>query len=326
MIWLFRTDKIGDTVVSLPLDRVSPELGAGNARWFLHPSTLFLAENADPQRNARPLPKFWELVRLARAEKPAAAIVLHAAWWVSLALWLARVPVRAGRLSQWHSFLFFNRGVRQQRSLSERHETDYGQELVAAALAPKDIADRVPFLKLVATSRAPVFEKWDVQPGNYYVVHPGMTGSARNWPQKSYVTLIQKLAEKNTVVITGTQADARYLGEIESALKAHPKIRWTVDALAMPELLLLLSKARGVLAPSTGVLHLAASLGTPSVGLYSPTLAQHPRRWAARGPAISIILPDGDDAPDCMERITVARVLQTLDDTVKAAPAVERER
>lgn len=319
MIWLFRTDKIGDTVVTLPLDQVAAELGADRARWFLQPSTLFLAENAEPRRQARALPKFRELLRLARAEKPTVAIVFHAAWWVSLALWLARVPVRAGRLSQWHSFLFFNRGVRQKRSLSEKHETEYGRELVAAALAPAPVSPSAPFLKLTASSRSPVFEKWHLQPGAYYVVHPGMTGSAKNWPQRSYVTLIEKLAERHPVVITGTAADAPYIGEVEGALKTHPRVRWSVGALAMPELLLILSRAKGLLAPSTGVLHLAASLGVPSVGLYSPTLAQHPRRWAARGPEVAIVLPDGEDDPDCMSRITVARVLQTIDDTVNAA-------
>ena len=37
-----------------------------------------------------------------------------------IAAWLAGVPERIGRQSQWHSFLFLNIPVRQKRSLADR--------------------------------------------------------------------------------------------------------------------------------------------------------------------------------------------------------------
>lgn len=323
MIWLFRTDKIGDTVLSLPLDAA---LQGEAFTWFLDSSTQFLAQHSIPERNSQPLPKFWDLIRQARADKPKAAVVLHSKWWVSLALWLGGVPVRAGRLSQWHSFLFFNAGIRQQRSLSEKHETDYGFELIRAAF-PKVLPNfQIPALKLKQPQRTQVFEKWNLSPNSYYVIHAGMAGSARNWPEKNYVSLIQQLIEGQTVVLTGTSADAPYLTLLESEFKNHPRVRWTVGALSMNDLLAILARSKGVLAPSTGVLHLAASLGAPALGIYSPVRVQHPRRWGPRGgkaayvvpavqcPAVHSCLKEKCPLWDCMETLSVEQIRKSLTD------------
>jgi len=59
-------------------------------------------------------------------------------------------------------------------------------------------------------------------------------------------------------------------------------VRWLVSELTTAELLDVLAQAKSVVAPSTGVLHLAASLGTPALGLYSPRIVEHPRRWAPK--------------------------------------------
>lgn len=322
MIWLFRTDKIGDTVVSLPLDQLIP--AGETVRWFLSSQTLFLAKNSQPNREARELPAFWDLVRIAREEKPNAAIVLQSHWWVSLALWLGGVPIRSGRKSQWHSFLFFNRGVRQSRSLSEKHECEYGLELVRAAL-PEISAESVPpqlFLK--GAGRSAALEKWNLQPLNYYVAHPGMAGSARNWPQGHYSLLIEELVKTSTVVITGTEADRPFLTELEPQWKNHPKVRWTVGAVKLEDLLIILSRASAVVAPSTGILHLAASLQTPAVGIFSPVRVHHPKRWGPRGRSTHVHLPEvscpaatqclGTQCPswDCMLTITPEAVLASL--------------
>jgi ADP-heptose:LPS heptosyltransferase len=58
----------------------------------------------------------------------------------------------------------------------------------------------------------------------------------------------------------------------------------------MKELVQLLAYAEYVLVPSTGVAHIAASLGTPVKGIYSPVTVHHPTRWAARGPDVEIIM------------------------------------
>ncbi|MEN0059029.1 MAG: glycosyltransferase family 9 protein, partial [Bdellovibrio sp.] len=69
-----------------------------------------------------------------------------------------------------------------------------------------------------------------------------------------------------------------------------------------------LGAAKAVIVPSTGIAHLAASLGTPVIGLYSPVRVQHPRRWAARGPQVKILMPP---VPN-MNLITSQEVVKAL--------------
>jgi ADP-heptose:LPS heptosyltransferase len=138
-----------------------------------------------------------------------------------------------------------------------------------------------------------------------------------NWPQEFYVELIDKLSREAPVVITGTKMDADYLKVVES-VREKQNVRWLVGDLKISELLDVLSQASGVVAPSTGVLHLAASLGTPAVGIYSPRKVEHPRRWGPRGPRVSALLPNvvgGSEArADVMREITPEQVYQRLTD------------
>src|SRR5690606_25694727 len=114
-------------------------------------------------------------------------------------LFLAGVPKRGGVLSQWHSFLFYNAKVRQKRSRAERHELDYNVELLCHVLNIP-IPEHVPNLRLQASEKENMVEKFGLQPNQFCVVHPGMGGSALNWPSEYYVNLIKYLSQKHRVV------------------------------------------------------------------------------------------------------------------------------
>ncbi|WP_374032053.1 glycosyltransferase family 9 protein [Bdellovibrio bacteriovorus] len=126
-----------------------------------------------------------------REYRPDVAVSLQAPWWVSYALWVEGVPVRAGVRSQWHSFLFLNKGLRQRRSLAVQHEADYNLDVLKHAL---NISENVktPVLKLTAPENPALLSKYHLTTQNYVVVHPGMAGSALNWPIGNYIELIKK--------------------------------------------------------------------------------------------------------------------------------------
>lgn len=291
-----RLDKIGDLIATLPVDQL-PWLKEKNVeiKWVVAKGLGLIAKFAEPERQFRELdlrnPKFarHELTEYLRSEKPDVVVVFYAPWWVGYACWRAGVPLRVGRRSQWHSFLFYNRGLRQSRSLAEKHEADYNRELVEHAFGQPPA--ETPVLKMNPPIRRHLFEKHDLRPGNYFVVHPGMAGSALNWPQSHYSALIEKLVNAGTVVITGTAGDDPYLTEIRPQWEKHPSVRWLQNQLTLEDLLSLLKTARGVVAPSTGVLHLAAACGTPVVGIYSPVQAHRAERWGPRGPHSVALTP-----------------------------------
>jgi heptosyltransferase I len=324
-ILFVRLDRIGDLVLTLPVD--SAVRGA-DVDWWIPEHLGFVAMLAQPPRKAREVPRkisisrFFDLVREVREVDYDAAVVFHAPWWVSLLLACARIPIRGGVRSQWHSFLFLNRTVRQKRSQAEFSELEYSYQLVEKIFGLERTKRHSLKLHGVdAAARASLLSKIRLEDRGYFVVHPGMGGSALNWPTENYATLIRELAKDSPVVITGTESDEPYLAPLRKLLGDESGVFWLDGRLGGPELITILDGARAIVAPSTGVLHLAASTGRPTLGLFSPVRVQHPKRWGPQGDRVVTLLPDvvcpgelrclGPVCPhyDCMTLITPEQVL-----------------
>lgn len=288
---LIRIDKMGDLINTLPIDQAEA-LHGHEVFWAINQGLKPFVDLSQPPRHVTEIPTedgwqgFSELRAWIRAHKIEAAVVFYAPWWVSMALFLERVPVRMGRKSQWHSFLFLNKTFRQSRSLSEKHEADYNLELVRKTLGGAE--ERTPILRLQAPPARHLLEKYSLQGKNFFVVHPGMAGSALNWPQSKYIQVIRELLKTATVVITGTPIDDPSLTEVRQEFEKHRDVRWLQNKLDLPSLIYILSQARAVVAPSTGVAHLAGSLGVPVITLFPNNTKQSPVRWAPRGDKIQI--------------------------------------
>ena len=96
------------------------------------------------------------------------------------------------------------------------------------------------------------------------------------------------------------------------------------EKLNIEQLLFVLSHAKHVVAPSTGVLHLAASLGTPVTGIYSPVRVQKATRWGPKGKNARTLTPKVDcpghfsclkeKCPhfDCMTLVTSQEVYENI--------------
>lgn len=322
---LIRIDRIGDLVLTLPVDQ---GLGVHKADWWIPQGLSFVTQAASPRRTAIEverkitLKRFIQLLSSMKNENYDLAIVFHAPWWVSLMLWLARVPIRVGVKSQWHSFLFFNRAVRQKRSKADQSELEFNYRLVEQGLQLP--IGTLPRTSLELKASSPTLPGGLLNRG-YTVVHPGMSGSARNWPETHYAKLISRLTERGTVVITGTKSDESFLAPLRATLGEMPGVLWLDGKLKGNELIDVLAGARCIVAPSTGVAHLAASTGSPIVGIYSPVRVQRALRWRPQGKAVAIADPAvdcpgelkclGTACPhwDCMKTVSVDEVLSKIE-------------
>lgn len=295
-IVLIRLDKIGDLICSLPVDQVIDtekydvtwvvqkgmgqvvELGARKRKYFE-------LDKNDSKNSAR------QLAKILKEIKPQIAISFQAPWWVNFELFKSRVPVRTGVRSQWHSFLFLNQGIRQKRSLAIKHELEYNLDLVLAALNQKASREFL-FYEMSKPQETNILEKYNLKSQGYIVVHPGMMGSALNWKQSQYISYInQQLLNLKKIVLTGTSSDEPYLTEIKTEFAQHPNVVILQSKLNMKELVQILAHSEFVVAPSTGVAHIAASLGCELHAIFSPVRVHHPRRWGPRGPRVKIDLP-----------------------------------
>ncbi len=324
---LIRLDRIGDLILTLPVDQLGC-FAHKKITWAISPGLNFIAESAVPPRKHINLDRkfswkaFREFLNFLREERFDLAVVFHGPWWVALSLWIARVKYRVGVRSQWHSFLFFNRGVRQKRSTALFHESEYNRRLVFSGLnLPTEQTPMLP-LRLKA-SEVDLREKLGLRFTEYYVVHPGMGGSARNWTIPLYIEFLKRLMADSNVVLTFSHLDHKWVDPIIEHFGDHPRLQW-MELSSAEDWRFILTFAKAVLAPSTGTVHVAAALGTPTVGLYSPVKVQAPKRWAPLGNNVTIVWPDVEcpghhsclmeSCPrfDCMRDITVEEVLGAL--------------
>lgn len=288
-------DRLGDLICTLPVDQHPLFLDKSNSVYWLISNGLEpVLECTKPKRFYWPTGtsfswlKFINLIKMLKVENFDKVVLFYSPWWVALACFFASIPERYSPRSRWFQLLFFNHTLRQNRSQSEKHEADYNWELLHWSLTgERKYQLPTPFLYLKSEIILPI-----QLPNSFIVIHPGMGGSALNWPAKSYLELAQKLsAIGKEFIITGTANDFEWLKELETPLKLLEKCHWLVGKLDLKSLIYVLSRSEATIAPSTGVLHLAAATGAKTIGIYSPIRVQSPKRWAPRGTQTLTLVP-----------------------------------
>jgi ADP-heptose:LPS heptosyltransferase len=340
-ILVARPDRIGDVVLSTPVI-------AALRRQYPNAHITFLVRDFvaplirgvpdvdgvfvyDPEGRHAGVRGFFRLMEELKAQDFQIAIVLQSAFRIAAAIYGVGIPNRIGPLSKIHSFLFYNRGSRQRRSLVEMHEADYNLQLLRK-LGIRVGAHQLRSQVAVVPDKAEWAEHWlegarrrlkdrvgDDTPatphGRLIAVHPGMGGSALNWPENYYVELIRGLRrEGHEVLITGGPAEGFLLeriaieleksGDVAMIYSGDPAVGLSPEdekatrtgkraagrvSSGVDHLAALFAHADLVVAPSTGPLHIAVALGKPVVTFYPPIRVQSAIRW---GP----YLPDPEDA------------------------------
>lgn len=287
-VLLIRLDKIGDLICTLPVDQIL-DPSYYEVTWVVQKGMGAIVDLGEKKRNYLELDKSRTrfsmnlLKRLLKENQFDVAVSFQSPWWVNYLLYMNGVPRRIGPLSKWHGLLFLNNGVKQSRSESTQHEFEYNLDLVTKITGPIQQKS----LEIVFQFRKPSSSRWlsEYNLGSrYVVVHPGMMGSALNWKQIQYNKKIQDLVDENYVVaITGTSSDEPYLTQIRRQWANHPQVRWLQGRLDFERLLEVIYYSEKVIAPSTGVAHIAASLGKSLDTIFSPIQVHQPRRWSPRG-------------------------------------------
>jgi heptosyltransferase I len=102
------------------------------------------------------------------------------------------------------------------------------------------------------------------------VLHPGARWASKLWPAASWARLGEWLGDQGfQVALTGSRADQRLATEITT--KTRSSILNLAGSTSLAQLAGILRKTRLAVTTDTGVMHLAAALGTPVVALFGPT-------------------------------------------------------
>jgi heptosyltransferase III len=150
------------------------------------------------------------------------------------------------------------------------------------------------------------------------LIHPGAGARWKRWPARCFAAVGDALAQqgRDVIVIAGP-ADAESVGCMqEHAQEPFPVLR----ELPPRRLAAVLAYGGLFIGNDSGVTHLAAACGTPTLALFGPT---DPASWSPLGtvrvlracvqPAIEQGQVRVCDDPHCMEQIAVDHVLQAID-------------
>ncbi len=256
--------------------------------------------------------------------------------------WLKGVSFRGGLQSRFGTFFTLNEGIRQKRSQVAEHESFYNIELLSGIEEFSKVRHKsyLPTINLkedpecISSFNADLVEKGLDTQKKYIVIHPGMTGHTLNWPSENYAELIQRIEflypDQYNFIVSYTPSDHKYVEGVRRKLQDYIKIKDLVfffdgSKKGLRNYMQVLSKADAFIGPSTGTTHIAAVIGIPVIGIYSPIKVQSALRWAPRGSGvIKVVNPDvvcGEDKScakeacpyyPCMSKIEVVDIVESF--------------
>jgi len=194
------------------------------------------------------------------------------------------IPLRIGTSRRFYHWLTCNRFVWLNRKNSPLHEAQLNIQMlkpfaITTALSLPDIAD---LFGLSESSFLP-------PPGLFVdatkfklIIHAKSGGSAHEWPLQHYIALINDLdAGRFQIFISGTEDERTALQPLLD--EVGDKVTDVIGSLNLPAFMGLIAASDGLVACSTGPLHIAAALGKHAFGIYAPARPIFPQRWGPIG-------------------------------------------
>lgn len=295
-ILLVRPDRIGDVILSTPCLKAIKQAFPNSrlsvlVRKEIAPLLRKCPEVDDvipyhPSKRHHGFSGVLNLIQQIKKRKIDKAFVLQNTWEVSLAVYLAGVADRIGPYSHFHSYLFFNKGIRQRRSQVKMHEADYNLELLQkGGVSLSSSLERQYSTSICVSERASQMADSVLSELNwnkFIVIHPGMRGSAQNWPLENYIELIKKCQQrKKNIFLSFGPEEQTLMEEVKKRVGLSDSLYYYGGkrAKSLSVLAGFYQRATVVVAPSTGPLHLAVALGIPVVSFYPKISVQSVKRW-----------------------------------------------
>jgi heptosyltransferase-2 len=243
----------------------------------------------DLPRRRLALGQHLSLARRLRREAYGQALVMPRTWKSALALYLAGIPQRTGFVGEGRF------GLVNDLRWGERRLPRMVERCAVLALPNGEAPpDAWPLPELVAP--AAQVTAWrqrlglSAARGRVIALAPGAVGPAKRWPASAYAELGRRLvAEGHRLWIVGGPDEKALAAEIAGAAPAE------ITDLTGPDLrnaILALAAADVAVSNDSGLLHVAAALDTPAIGIFGPTSPYH---WAPLNPLAAVI-----ETPDAL--------------------------
>jgi heptosyltransferase-2 len=221
------------------------------------------------------------LARRLKGENYGSVLIMPRTWKSALAPFLARIPERTGFVGEMR-FVLLNDVRRGEKKLPRMVDRCAALALPPGASLPSEWP--LPELRVAPGE----IESWRRRLGlnsegrPIVVLAPGAVGPSKRWPASAYAALAGRLmAEGFAVWVIGGPEEKSLAAEIIGDTHARD-----LTGHDLRNAILALAAASIAVSNDSGLLHVAAALGTPSIGIFGPTSPWH---WAPLNPLAATI-------------------------------------
>ncbi len=249
-------------------------------------------------------------------------LVMSRKWKAALAPWLAGIPLRTGFAGE-ARFGLINDMRWGERSLPRMIDQMGALALAKGAALPADWP--LPELTVPAAELAVWRDRHGLAAEDRPIVtlSPGAVGVGKAWPVEHYAELARALAKDGASVwVLGGPGEAQTARQIVEI--GGPAVR-DLTGTDLRNAILALAAANVSVTNDSGLMHVAAAIGTPTVAIFGPTSPWH---WKPLNPVAAILEPPGDEEARQRARIEgndAVRHRRTADVAVKTVLASVRE-
>ncbi|MCK9452297.1 MAG: glycosyltransferase family 9 protein [Bacteroidales bacterium] len=301
-----RTDSIGDVILTLPLCGLIKSINPRLKIYFLGKqytrAVVEACQSVDEfidvdELFQKPDSKQVETIKQLKLD---AVIHVFPRKRIAKLMYRAGVSFRLGASGRMYNLLYCNKIVRMSRKRSDKHEAILNLELLRGLGYQHDLqSNEIPnYYRLEPQEELPEKLKSMLSNKKFnLILHPKSKGSAREWGLENFGKLIALLPPDDfQVIISGTEAEAGLMSDWLSKLPNH--IINSCGSMNLKQFISFIGAADGLIAASTGPLHIAAALEKVSLGIYPPIKPMHPGRWAPLGKKASYLVLD-KSCSDC---------------------------
>lgn len=303
-----RTDSIGDVVLTLPMAGLIKKKYPGCKIFFLGRTytrdIIALSAFVDEFINYDDIEKLHPKEQTKFLQNYGADIFLHVFPKKKIAelAKTAKIPLRVGTTNRIYHWFNCNKLIKLSRKNSDLHEAQLNFKLLTFLNIDSNIVLHEVSRYYGFTCVPKLEEKFGswIDPNKFnLILHPKSKGSAKEWGLDNFKKLIDLLpSEKFKIFISGTKQDGDLMQDF---LKQNPKATDITGQLSLKQFIAFIDRADGLVAASTGPLHVAAALNKTAVGLFSPKRPIHPGRWMPLGKKAHALVFD-EKCPACEKK------------------------
>jgi predicted lipopolysaccharide heptosyltransferase III len=162
---------------------------------------------------------------------------------------------------------------------------------------------------------------------NLALMHPAAAFDSKTWAAENFAQVVDHLAPRGfRTVAVASSDESGVLEEVGRRTRA-PFV--SLSDLSLPEVTALAARAKFFVGNDSGIAHIAAAVGTPSVVVFGSSNVAHWRPWTSA--PTEVVREDMPCAPcpgytcaefgvaQCIRRVTVENVLAAVDRVMRAS-------